>query len=59
MGDGVVLLNEQKVAEMIGMSVAWLRLKRQKGDGIPAVKVGRSVRYRRADVVAWVGQLAR
>lgn len=44
---------------------AWLQLPvktlyawRHKGDGPPALKVGRHLRYRRADVLRWLDALA-
>ena len=45
------LINEKEMAEMIGMSVHWLRRKRWSGGGIPFVKMsdGGAVRYRRED----------
>jgi len=44
------LLNQKEVAEMIGMSEAWLEQARFKKTGLPWVKIGRSVRYRVSDV---------
>ena len=49
-----VLLNEKEVALIVGMSVPWLRLRRNKGEGIPCRKIGRAVRYHRDDVQRWV-----
>lgn len=45
------LINEKEMAELIGMSVHWLRRKRWSGGGIPYVKMsnGGAVRYRRED----------
>lgn len=34
------LLKEKEVAELIGMSVHWLRRKRVTGGGIPFLKMG-------------------
>ena len=34
------LLKEKEVAEQVGMSVHWLRNKRQTGGGIPFLKMG-------------------
>lgn len=53
-----VMLNEKRVSEIVGMSVAWLRKQRYSGQGIPSMKVGRSVRYRKDDVDAWINMLA-
>lgn len=50
------LINEKQAAEMLGLSVHWLRRKRWSGGGIPYVKVsyGGAVRYRTEDVEAYV-----
>jgi hypothetical protein len=47
------LLDEHAVAERQGRSVKTLRNQRVTGDGIPFLKLGRLVRYRLRDVVAW------
>ena len=47
------LLTEQQVAERQGRAVKTLQNQRVTGDGIPFVKLGRSVRYRLSDVEAW------
>lgn len=52
------LMTEGQVAEAIRMSKAWLRKKRYAQDGIPSIKVGRAVRYRVKDVMAWVDLMA-
>lgn len=48
------LLNERQVAELTGMSARSLQSWRLRGGGPAFVKLGRAVRYRRADVTAWV-----
>lgn len=51
------LLREKEVAQLVGMSVHWLRRKRWEGRGIPYVKLSEgngAVRYRRADVVSFI-----
>jgi len=48
------LLNQKQVAEMIGMSEAWLEQCRFRRIGIPWVKIGRSCRYRKSDVEKWI-----
>ncbi len=52
------LLNEQEAAELLGMSVHWLRRQRWAGGGIPFVKLGDgpkgAVRYRRETIDAHV-----
>ncbi len=55
-------LTEIEVAEYLKMSRNFLRLARQrlkangKSAGPPFVKMGRSVRYMRADLDAWIDQ---
>lgn len=46
------LLTEKEVANLISMSVHWLRRKRWSGGGIPFCKLGErgAVRYRIEDV---------
>ncbi|HYD32280.1 MAG TPA: helix-turn-helix domain-containing protein [Azospirillaceae bacterium] len=46
-------LNEQQLAARWGISVKKLQADRLKGGGIPFIRLGRAVRYRYADVVAW------
>ena len=41
------------MAERQGRAVKTLQNQRVTGDGIPFVKLGRSVRYRLSDVEAW------
>jgi len=52
---GTNLLREQDVAELIGMSVHWLRRKRLTGGGIPFIKISDhgAVRYEPAAVEAY------
>jgi hypothetical protein len=47
------LLTEAEVARRQGRSVKTLQNQRVNGDGIPFLKLGRSVRYRLSDVIAW------
>jgi excisionase family DNA binding protein len=49
-----VLLTQQQVAEMLQVSVRTLERWRQNGSGPPFVKVGRSPRYRLADIERWL-----
>jgi len=55
-----ILLDEAQVARQIGMSVAFLRRGRQQGivgsrtPAPPHLKIGRAVRYLRADIDAWL-----
>ena len=48
------LHNEQGAAEMLGCSVAALRKWRRRGSGPAYVKVGRLVRYRETDLLAYL-----
>jgi predicted DNA-binding transcriptional regulator AlpA len=49
------LLNTRQLAEWLGVSIEWCEIGRSKGWGPPFVRVGpRRIRYRRADVVAWL-----
>lgn len=45
--------NEQQISEILGVSVRWLQVSRQAGDGPPFVKIGRLVRYRPEDLAIW------
>lgn len=51
---GNELETQAEMAQWLGKSEAWLERGRWDGSGPPYVKVGRSVRYRRADVLAWL-----
>lgn len=42
---GRVLVNERQLAEMTSQSIRTLQAQRLRGDGIPFLKLGRSVRY--------------
>jgi excisionase family DNA binding protein len=50
------LLNEKEVAERLAVSVATVRRWRFSGQGPRATKVGASVRYRPADIEAYLRQ---
>ena len=47
-------LNEVKVSKITGLALSTLRNNRFKGQGIPYIKVGRSVRYSLDDVVRFM-----
>lgn len=57
------LLKESEVAEIIGMSVHWLRRKRWAGGGIQFVKIGEGkgggIRYRQEDVQSFLADRIR
>ena len=48
-----ILLTETQLAERQQRSVKTLQNLRVKGGSIPFVKIGRHVRYRLSDVMAW------
>ncbi len=49
-----ILLTTEKAATRLGLSPSTLMKKRNTGhDPIPYLKLGRSVRYRPADLEAW------
>lgn len=49
------LLTDAQVAEMIGVSVNTLSTWRCRNTyGLPFLKIGRRVRYKRSDVLAWL-----
>ena len=47
-------LNEIEVSEMTSIPVQTLRNKRFAGEGIPYIKIGRSVRYSLQDVIDYM-----
>lgn len=50
------LMTEKETAQMVGMSVHWLRRKRWEGGGIPFIKMARhgAVRYSEDAVKAYL-----
>ncbi len=48
------LLNENEIARQFGLPEKRLQALRCRGGGPKFIKVGRSVRYRAADVEAWL-----
>jgi len=48
------LLGPSDLAEWLGVPVATLYGWRHRGEGPPAVKVGRHLRWRRLDVDSWL-----
>lgn len=49
-----VYVDEREVSRIVGRAIQTLRNDRMNGQGIPYSKVGRSVRYRLEDVVAFM-----
>ncbi len=54
MFDSNKLYTQAEVAETLGKSEAWAERARWDGSGPAFVKVGRSVRYRGGDLLAWL-----
>jgi hypothetical protein len=48
------LINEIEAAQMRCQSVRTLQMERLRGTGCSYVKLGRSVRYRRGDVLSYI-----
>lgn len=49
------MLTEVQAAKIISLSVRTLQAWRLRGVGPAYVKVGKAVRYSRADLIAWIG----
>jgi len=52
--DPDTLLREQDAAELLNLSVRTLQSWRIRMAGPPFIQVGRAVRYRRRDLIAWI-----
>jgi predicted DNA-binding transcriptional regulator AlpA len=52
--DPDTLLKEQDAAELLDLSVRTLQSWRVRLAGPPFVQLGRAVRYRRRDLIAWI-----
>jgi hypothetical protein len=50
------LFNQITIAAVRDCSTATMERDRWAGGGIPFLKIGRSVKYRKADVLAWLEQ---
>jgi hypothetical protein len=48
------LLTEIQVAEILNLSVRTLQMWRFRRAGLKYVQAGRTVRYRRRDLIAWI-----
>lgn len=48
------LMDQKQVASYLGKSIAWCERSRWDGTGPRFIKVGRAVRYRADDVLAWL-----
>ena len=54
MNHQIQYINENQVSKITGMALSTLRNNRSKGQGIPYIKVGRSVRYDLQDVIEFM-----
>jgi excisionase family DNA binding protein len=52
--DADALLREQEAADLLSLSIRTLQSWRIRSAGPPFVQVGRAVRYRRRDLIAWI-----
>ena len=52
------LMSAAEVAEFLGINVNTLYQHRYRGEGPPGYRVGGRIRYRRADVEAWLEKQA-
>ncbi len=52
--DPDTLLREQDAADLLNLSVRTLQSWRIRMAGPPFIQVGRAVRYRRRDLIAWI-----
>lgn len=48
------LISQKEVAEILGVTEAWLEKMRYNGGGIPYCKIGRAVRYQISEVYAYI-----
>lgn len=53
------LMTQRDLANYLGKSTAWCERARWAGDGPRFIKLGRHVRYRADDVLAWIEEQAR
>lgn len=51
-----MFLNEKQVADILGVSLQFLRRRRAVGDGPPVYKLGSLCRYPSAELDEWVSQ---
>ena len=53
------LWDQRTLADYLGKSTSWCERARWAGEGPPFIKLGRHVRYRVDDVLAWIDENAR
>ena len=49
-----VLLTPRDAAAFLKLSLSWLAKARQRGDGPPYIKLGKSVRYSKSALFVWL-----
>ena len=49
-----VLMTPAEVSEVTSVALTTLTSNRYEGRGLPFCKLGRSIRYRKADVLSWI-----
>jgi hypothetical protein len=54
--DDSTLFNQIVIAHVLDCSTSTMERDRWSGGGIPYIKINRLVRYRKADVLEWLGQ---
>ena len=54
--DDSTLFNQIVIAHVLDCSTATMERDRWSGGGIPYIKINRLVRYRKADVLEWLGR---
>lgn len=54
MKDGETLLDTEALGRRIGKTAGAIRTMRCRGDGPPAIRIGRTLRFRWSDVEAWL-----
>jgi predicted DNA-binding transcriptional regulator AlpA len=52
--DAAALLNEKEAARLLSMSYRTLQSWRSTGEGPTYLKLGRSIRYRKGDLLKWI-----
>lgn len=50
------LFNQTVIAHIRDCSIATLERDRWAGGGVPFLKIGRAVKYRKSDVLNWLGK---
>ena len=52
------LISEREAANLLGMSLSWMRQLRWRGEGPPHSRLGNRTKYAMADLEAWVREQA-